>query len=71
MKEIVASVAGRLMACHVEVGAEIQLGAEVFTVESMKMEIPVVSEWAGQITQLLANVGDNIEEGQVLALLLI
>ncbi len=69
MKEIIANVAGNVVARHMEVGAAIQPGDEVFTVESMKMEIPVASEWEGKITELLVDVGDNVEEGQVLALL--
>ncbi|MBO9355944.1 biotin/lipoyl-binding protein [Bordetella petrii] len=69
MKKIVSSVAGRLAACHVAVGAQVRLADEVFTVESMKMEIPVESEVAGTVVQVLVGVGDDIDEGQDLAVL--
>ncbi|CAM3842084.1 acetyl-CoA carboxylase biotin carboxyl carrier protein subunit [Bordetella tumulicola] len=69
MKKIVSNVAGRLAACHVVSGAQVQLGDELFIVESMKMEIPVESEFAGTVVDVLVSVGDEIEEGQELALL--
>jgi acetyl-CoA carboxylase biotin carboxyl carrier protein len=53
----------------VEEGARIQTGDEAFKVESMKMEIPVESEAAGRIAQILVAVGDEVEEGQDLAVL--
>lgn len=67
MKQIVSNVAGRLAACHIEAGARVDAGDEVFTVESMKMEIPVESEWSGQVVEVLVKVGEDIEEGQALA----
>lgn len=67
MNKIIANVAGRVTACHVEVGATVQTGAEIFTIESMKMEIPVESEHTGRIGQILVAVGDEVEEGQDLA----
>lgn len=69
MKKIVANVAGRVAACGVEEGAQVQLGDEVFKVESMKMEIPVESEVTGRVAKVLVAIGDEVEEGQELAVL--
>lgn len=69
MKKIVSNVAGRVVACCVEEGVQIRAGDEAFKVESMKMEIPVESEAAGRIAKVLVAVGDEVEEGQDLAVL--
>ncbi|MGE8690764.1 MAG: acetyl-CoA carboxylase biotin carboxyl carrier protein subunit [Achromobacter sp.] len=69
MKKIVSSVAGRVVACCVEEGAQVATGDEAFKVESMKMEIPVESEASGRVARVLVAVGDEVEEGQELALL--
>lgn len=67
MKEVVSTVGGRVIACHVAVGDAVQEGTEIATVESMKMEIPVESEVEGKIIELLVSEGDEVEEGQRLA----
>ena len=69
MKKIVSSVAGRVVACCVEEGAPVGPGDEAFMAESMKMEIPAESEASGRIARGLVAVGDEVEEGQELALL--
>jgi acetyl-CoA carboxylase biotin carboxyl carrier protein len=69
MKKIVSNVAGRVVACCVEEGAQVGPGDEAFKVESMKMEIPVESEASGRIARILVAVGDEVEEGQELAVL--
>ena len=40
----------------------------VMVVESMKMEIPVVSEEGGTVVELRVAEGDAVEDGQVVAI---
>lgn len=68
-KEVLASVAGRVMVCHVGRGDVLSVGDAVVTIESMKLEIPIESEVCGQVDDLKINAGDDVQEGQVLAIL--
>jgi biotin carboxyl carrier protein len=45
------------------------LGDEVVILESMKMEIPVLAEAAGTITEISVVVGDVVREGDVLVVI--
>lgn len=49
------------------VGQSIAVGDEILTLESMKMEIPVLAEHAGVIADLFVEAGDAVDEGGVLA----
>ncbi|MGD9946773.1 MAG: acetyl-CoA carboxylase biotin carboxyl carrier protein subunit [Burkholderiaceae bacterium] len=42
-------------------------GEEIMLIESMKMEIPVISEEGGKVAELAVAEGDAIQEGQVVA----
>ena len=68
MKEVLSSITGRVIACSAKVGDELSVGDTVLTVESMKMEIPVETEEAGKVVEWFVDVGDEIEEGQRLAI---
>ena len=53
----------------VELGHQVELGDEVVILESMKMEIPVLAEAAGTITEISVVVGDVVREGDVLVVI--
>ena len=48
-------------------GDEVVEGDTLVILESMKMEIPVVSEYDGVIKQLAVNEGDVVQEGDLIA----
>lgn len=48
---------------------EVSVGDTLVLLESMKMEIPVVSEVAGRVTSIDVAVGDVIQEGDVIAVI--
>jgi acetyl-CoA carboxylase biotin carboxyl carrier protein len=66
MKEITASMAGTVLNVLVESGAEVSSGEAVLMLESMKMEIPLEAEAAGKVAEIKVNVGDFVNEGDVL-----
>ncbi len=68
MKEIKASMAGTVLNVLVEKGEGITSGQTVLMLESMKMEIPVEAELDGTVAELKVNVGDFVNEGDVLIL---
>ncbi|MFT9847982.1 acetyl-CoA carboxylase biotin carboxyl carrier protein subunit [Aneurinibacillus sp. REN35] len=66
MKQIVANMAGTVINVLVGQGEEVQAGADVVMLESMKMEVPVTAEAAGKVAAVKVNVGDFVNEGDVL-----
>lgn len=69
MKKVLSPVSGRVVAVTAAVGGEVRPADELFKVESMKMEIPVEAEDPGRIAKVLVKEGDEVEEGQALAVL--
>jgi acetyl-CoA carboxylase biotin carboxyl carrier protein len=66
MKEITATMAGTVLNVMVSKGDNVNTGQEVLMLESMKMEIPIESELDGLIKEVKVNVGDFVNEGDVL-----
>ena len=62
-------VAGSVWKIVTEVGQRIEPGDTIMIVESMKMEIPVVSDEGGTVRQFLVEEKAAVAEGQVVALL--
>ena len=48
-------------------GENLDVGDTVVILESMKMEIPVLTESAGTLLELRVDEGDVVQEGDVLA----
>ncbi len=48
-------------------GQDLEVGDTVVILESMKMEIPVLTETAGTLLELRVDEGDVVQEGDVLA----
>ena len=63
--EMVASVHSLVA----QVGDVLVPGDDIVILESMKMEIPVVVELAGTVTEIAVTAGDAIREGDVIAVL--
>jgi acetyl-CoA carboxylase biotin carboxyl carrier protein len=64
MKRLRSPVSGTLRSYLVKIGDVVQPDTEVALVESMKMEIPVLAEYAGRVTALMVDLASMIEEGQ-------
>ena len=62
-------VAGSVWKIVTEVGQKVEPGDTIMIVESMKMEIPVVSEERGTVRQFLVEEKAAVSEGQVVAIL--
>ena len=52
-----------------ETGDTVKIDDEIVILESMKMEIPISSEVNGKIKSIEVNEGDEVDEGQVVAIL--
>jgi acetyl-CoA carboxylase biotin carboxyl carrier protein len=69
MKEITASMAGTVLNVFVSNGDSVRSGQEVVMLESMKMEIPIESADEGSVKEVKVNIGDFVNEGDVLVVL--
>lgn len=66
MSEIRADMVANVMEIYVAEGDQISVGDTVVLLESMKMEIPVISEVAGKIIRLAVTQGDVVQEGDLI-----
>ena len=69
MKKVLSPVAGTVFKIQTSIGAAIAVDDEVMLIESMKMEIPVPSEAAGTVKEILVTEGDAVKEGRALLVL--
>ena len=64
--KVEAGAAGKVLKIDAQVGTQV---TAVVTIESMKMEIPMVAPKDGTVASIDVAVGDSCEAGQVLATL--
>lgn len=67
--EIASEVTGKVWKIQMPEGSQISVDDSIMIVESMKMEIPVVSTDAGRVLEILVKEGDSVEDGQVVAVI--
>ena len=67
--EIQAEMVANVMTVQVAPGDHVQPGDTVVILESMKMEIPVLSEHAGTVRAVNVEAGDVVQEGDALVTL--
>ncbi len=65
--EIAAEIVGTVFSVDVAVGDELEPGATVIVLESMKMEIPVLTEFGGVVREVAVAQGDTVMEGDTIA----
>lgn len=58
--------AGKILAVNTQVGAAVKKGQDLMTLESMKMEIPVVAPEDGTVASIQVSAGQAVEAGDVL-----
>ena len=66
-EEIRAEMVANVWKVVVSEGDTVADGAELVILESMKMEIPVITEDGGVVSQLKVNEGDVVQEGDLIA----
>ncbi|MFL2793450.1 MAG: acetyl-CoA carboxylase biotin carboxyl carrier protein subunit [Paracoccaceae bacterium] len=68
MNKVVLSseISGSVWKIKCNVGDVIEEGQEVLIIESMKMEIPVISDFSGTVVSILVYEGEMINEDQKL-----
>lgn len=67
-EEIRAEMVANVWKVVAAAGDEVQGGDTVVILESMKMEIPVLTESAGRVREVAVGEGDVVQEGDLIAI---
>jgi acetyl-CoA carboxylase biotin carboxyl carrier protein len=66
---VAAELVANVFQVVAEVGQRVEPSDMLVILESMKMEIPVLAEVAGLVVEIAVQQGDNISEGDVIAVI--
>ena len=69
MANITANMAGTIINVLVQPGDTVSAGQDVIVLESMKMEVPVQTDTDGKVAEVKVNIGDFVNEGDVILVL--
>ncbi|MBA2465565.1 MAG: biotin/lipoyl-binding carrier protein [Nocardioidaceae bacterium] len=64
--DVLAEMVANVLSVQVATGDTVVPGDTVVLLESMKMEIPVLSEHSGTVSAVRVSAGDVVQEGTVL-----
>ena len=67
--EVRSEITGTVWQLTSKPGDKVESGATLLVIESMKMEIPVITEDAGMVKEILVKEKDPVAEGEVVAIL--
>ena len=68
-EEVRAEMVANVWKVVVSQGDSVEEGDTLVILESMKMEIPVLTESAGTVSELKVGEGDVVQEGDVIAVI--
>ena len=69
MSEVRAEMVANVWKTVVQQGDDVAEGDVIVVLESMKMEIPVLAERAGTVTELPVTEGTVVQEGDLIAVI--
>lgn len=64
--DVPSPLAGKIVSIDVKVGQNVAEGAQLATIEAMKMNTYIFAPQAGRIDAIFVNAGDGVEEGSAL-----
>lgn len=67
--EVKSEITGTVWQVKASRGDKLESGDTLVVIESMKMEIPVITEDPGTVKEILVKEKDAVAEGQVVAIL--
>ncbi|MEK6593000.1 MAG: biotin/lipoyl-binding carrier protein [Pseudomonadota bacterium] len=67
--EVKSEITGTVWQLQAQPGDRVESGDTLIVIESMKMEIPVITEDGGVVKEILVKEKDPVSEGQVVAIL--
>ena len=69
MADVLAPLAGKILAVLVAPGAKVEEDDELIVIEALKMENTVYAPSAGTVKEIKVKVGDSVEDEAVLMVL--
>ena len=69
MADILAPLAGKILALRVEVGSKIEEDDELVVIEALKMENTVYAPSGGTVKEIKVKIGDSVEDEALLMVL--
>lgn len=69
MADVLAPLAGKILAVLVEPGSKVEEDDELVVIEALKMENTVYSPGAGTVKEIKVKVGDSVEDEDLLIVL--
>ena len=66
---VAAELVANVLTVEVEVGQRVTAEQPVVILESMKMEIPVLAEVAGRVSEVVVVVGDVVRDGDPMVII--
>ena len=69
MMDVLAEITANVWQVRAEVGQMVAEGDELVILESMKMEIPVVTDVPGVVRELHVEESQTVQEGDLIALI--
>ncbi len=66
---VTAELVANVLSVAVEVDQRVEVGQELVLLDSMKMEIPVLSDVAGVVTEVVVGAGDVVRDGDPLVVI--
>ena len=67
--EVKSEITGTVWQLNAKPGDKVEGGDVLIVIESMKMEIPVITEDGGTVKEILVREKDPVSEGQVVAII--
>lgn len=64
--DVKSPLSGKVVSIDIKAGQPVAEGAQLLTVEAMKMNTYIYADRAGRVENLYVNAGDAVEEGQTL-----
>ena len=64
--DVVSTLGGVVESLLVTIGQEVNAGDRVIVIEAMKMKTPITANQGGKVTDILVEVGEGVQTGQVL-----
>lgn len=69
MADVLAPLAGKVLAVLVQPGSKVEEDDELVVIEALKMENTVYAPSAGTVKEIKAQVGESVEDGALLVVL--
>ena len=69
MADVLAPLAGKILAVLVEPGSKIEEDDELLVIEALKMENHVYAPSGGSVKEIKVKIGDSVEDGALILVL--